>query len=124
MRISLRVGVVAGAVAAASAAPPPPVHARPLLYGSGYIYPSWKGFTGAAAQAWEEATLSALVDMGAAVTGASFNWVSMQPVQDGPYNWTETDAAVDAVAEKGLAMLAYMGNTPDWALDPSHKVGV
>lgn len=52
-------------VAAAAAAPLD----RPLLFGSGYIYPAWKGLTGDAATKWEGASLDALVGMGATLTG-------------------------------------------------------
>ena len=95
---------------------------RPLLYGSGYIYSAWKGFEDGSSEAlaWEQASLDGLSDMGATLTGASFNWCDIEREQ-GVYNWTTVDATVNATHSKGLAMLAYMGNTPDWALDPAHK---
>ena len=119
------------AAAAASSPPPPPAFAvvgaatttpdransritgardRPLLYGSGYIYPSWKSFEigSAEAVAWETANMARLAEMGAKLTGASFNWVAMQPEKDGPYNWTATDATVAAAASHGIKMIAYV----------------
>ena len=50
---------------------------RPLLYGSGYIYPQWKGFSNTSGAKWEASNLDALVDMGAAVTGNSIGAVSI-----------------------------------------------
>lgn len=46
-----------------------PTAAPRRLYGSGYIYPAWKGLSGTAAARWEAASLDALVGMGATVTG-------------------------------------------------------
>lgn len=117
----LAVPGAAAAPAGLAAARPAPSQDRPLLYGSGYIYPAWKGFAGAQASRWESANLQLLQDAGAAATGASFNWVNMEPVQGGGYNWTETDSLVAATGAAGLGMIAYMGNTPDWALQAQHK---
>jgi hypothetical protein len=80
---------------------------RPLIFGSGYIYPAWKGLNGEAATAvkWEDASLNAIVGMGGTLTGASFNWCDIERVR-GTYNWTSVDWIVNATAAKGLAMLA------------------
>lgn len=118
----LAITLVAWVAVVDSHPPPSDTVPRPLLYGSGYIYPAWKGFGDGSSEAlaWEQASLDGLVEMGAALTGASFNWCDIEPEQ-GVYNWTAADAAVTATHNKGLAMLAYMGNTPDWALDPAHQ---
>ena len=54
---------------------------RPLIFGSGYIYPAWKGLNGAAAVKWEEASLAAIAGMGGTLTGASFNWCDIERVR-------------------------------------------
>lgn len=51
---------------------------RPLIFGSGYIYPAWKGLSGASAVKWEEASLDAIRGMGGTLTGASFNWCDIE----------------------------------------------
>jgi len=58
------------------------------------------------------------VTMGANATGASINWCDVESVQ-GTYDWSYVDWTIQNTQAHGLAMFAYTGNTPDWALDPS-----
>ena len=41
-------------------------------------------------------------------------WSSVQPTEDGGYDWTGTDAAVDAAAQAGLRVLPFACSTPSW----------
>lgn len=94
---------------------------RPFIFGSGYIYGSWKqAYAGNSGKqhGWDEASLDMLVKAGARSTGLSFNWVDIE-AERGVYNWSTTDYLVNATVARGLTGFAYTGNTPDWALPPS-----
>jgi hypothetical protein len=41
-------------------------------------------------------------------------WSSVQPTEDGGYDWTGTDAAVDVAAQAGLRVLPFVYSTPGW----------
>ena len=41
-------------------------------------------------------------------------WSSVQPTEDGGYDWTGTDAAIDIASQAGLRVLPFVYSTPSW----------
>ena len=62
--------------------------------------------------------MAAMVQMGANVTAATFNWCDIEREQ-GTYDWAYADWMVQNTVRHNLSAVAYTGNTPDWALDPA-----
>src|SRR5690606_12247516 len=68
-----------------------------------------------------ETRLAALRDAGFGWVRQRFDWREIEPAP-GEFDWTEADRLVDAIAQAGLAPVAVLDGTPDWALAPADRI--
>ncbi len=101
-----------------------------LVAGAGLLIPA----TGEAAKVPEQFFgIDALLpdsgdyaDMGGAGFGSfrvAVYWASAQPTADGPYDWTEADAKIYAVASNGMTPVVGVSGSPAFVHAPSDKGG-
>lgn len=68
-----------------------------------------------------ETRLAELREAGFGWARQRFDWREIEPAP-GEYDWAETDRLVDAISQAGLAPVAVLDGTPDWALAPADRV--
>ncbi len=60
------------------------------------------------------AVAAALNDAGFQYVRQAFSWSEIEPVR-GSYNWEQYDRIVNAMAPRGIGVIAVIGDTPNWA---------
>lgn len=121
--ISSSLILVLGLIALTALLPPPAAAQdfdRPHIYGVGIMWADWLS-TGMIPPRYREdrreynrAQLDKIREAGGTATHGSFDWVDIEKVR-GTYDWSQADERIDDITERGLAIYAYIGNTPDWA---------
>ena len=86
---------------------------RPLLYGAGMIWAFWLNRP----RSYDLKQMDKLVDLGATLTSATFDWVDLEK-EPGKFDWSYPDHTVEAAQKRGLRQFGYIGNTAAWALPP------
>ena len=86
---------------------------RPLMFGAGMIWGFWMNRE----KEYDLRQMDKLVDIGAKLTSATFDWNDREP-EKGKWDWSYPDHAVAAAQERGLIQFGYIGNTPGWAMPP------
>jgi hypothetical protein len=51
------------------------------------------------------------------------SWGSVQPIQGGPWNWSDADALVTAAASARLDILPFLSTAPGWAVPVDRRFG-
>ncbi len=64
--------------------------------------------------------MAALRDAGFGWVRQRFDWRQIEPAP-GEFDWVEADRLVDAMTRAGLAPVAVLDGTPDWALTPGDR---
>lgn len=94
---------------------------RPHIYGAGIMWADWletnqlpEHFR-SNPRGYNQAQLDMIVEMGGTACHGSFDWSDIEKVR-GTYDWEKFDRNVEDCIARGLAVYAYIGNTPDWAI--------
>lgn len=84
---------------------------RPLIFGCGMIYSRWVDLP----WSYDGQSMDRIVEMGGTYTSVSFDWVNVEP-SPGQWDFAFQDHIVEQAQARGLVLIAYIGNTPGWAL--------
>lgn len=107
---------------------PAPAHDRSSLFSVGMMWASWLPASDLPApyqanpRAYDQAQMALIRNLGCSTTTGTFDWISVEPTR-GVYDWTAADQRTADARAAGLDIIAYIGNTPDWALPPNGLPG-
>jgi len=109
-------------VNAAATTPGIPVQ-RPNVNGIGVAWGTQWGLSSATtARTWDRNNLDRIAEAGSLTTHVSFDWVAIEP-SNNVFDVSYIDHQVNEAEARGLLMLGYTGNTPNWAL-PANQAGL
>jgi len=92
---------------------------RPNINGIGVAWGSqWNLNQATTARTWDRNNLDKIAEAGSLTTHVSFDWVGIE-TSNNTFNWSYVDHQVNEAEARGLLMLGYTGNTPNWALASS-----
>lgn len=90
---------------------------RPYIYGCGMIWSKWleddKGKK--YPRSYDEKSMDRIKEMGGTNCPIDIPWIQVEP-EPGKWDFDYVDFTVAAAQKRGLAMFAYIGLTPNWAL--------
>jgi len=87
------------------------------LYGCGIIWAQWLPKFDKSKWAHDGRCMQMIKMMGGTNSPINIPWADVEP-KEGEWYFDYVDHQVTEAAKRGLAMFAYMGLTPDWALPP------
>jgi len=93
------------------------------LYGCGIIWANWLWGGDKSKWAYDGRCMSMIKAMGGTSVPINIPWIDVEREQ-GKWYFDYVDHQVAEAQKRGLAMFAYMGLTPDWALPPEAPKGM
>jgi hypothetical protein len=93
------------------------------LYGCGIIWAEWVWPKNKDKWDYDGRSMDMMKDLGGSSTPINIPWIDVEPDPD-KWHWDYVDHQVAEAEKRGLAMFAYMGLTPDWALPPEAPKGM
>lgn len=88
------------------------------LYGAGTIWAKWLNKD----RSWDARCFEMIKQMGGTHVGADIPWAQVEP-EPGRWDFDYVDHTVAEATKRKLAIFAYMGLTPHWAMIPEAPAG-